>query len=161
MAFESGTIVDVRENRVLVEASPNEACGACSAKESCLMGDTSKMRKLWMHNGIGAARGDRVEFSIGEGTVVGISLLFYFLPVLFLIGGILFGLKANRFFHVDSEPGSVIFGIVGLVFSVLVIKLVSGRVQKRKSFQPILIKVINSIPGDHVNSCSSSEVMNG
>ncbi len=150
MALECGTVVEQRADRVLVEASPNDACGACAAKESCFFGDKSKMRNLWMKNGIGASKGDRVEFSIAEGVVVRISMLFYAVPVIFLIGGILLGMRGNGIFRVDSELGSAIFGSAGLLLSVLIIKLVSDRVQKRKSFQPLLLRIIDKT-GDGIN----------
>lgn len=144
MSVECGKVVEIKGDMVRVEASAVEMCVSCASKGSChsIMGD--KTRSLWMRNSLEASRGDTVEFSIDESAVVGISALLYLLPVVLVILGVLAGLR-HPFFGLDSELAAAILGSVGFLFSLAAIKALSSYIQRRTSYRPVLVKIIERI----------------
>ncbi len=144
MSVECGKVVEIKGDMVRVEASAVDMCVSCASKGSChsIMGN--KTRSLWIRNSLEASRGDKVEFAINESAVVGISALLYLLPVVLVILGVLAGLR-YPFFGLDSELAAAIFGSGGFLFSLAAIKAVSSRIQRRTSYRPVLVKIIERI----------------
>lgn len=144
MAVECGIVAETRGNMVRVEASAVDMCASCASRGSChsIMGD--KTRSLWIRNTLDASMGDRVEFAVRESAVVGLSALFYLMPVALMILGVLAGHRL-RFFGLDSELAAAILGSGGFLLSMAAIKAASLFIQRRASYQPVLLKIIERI----------------
>ncbi|HSV95587.1 MAG TPA: SoxR reducing system RseC family protein [Spirochaetota bacterium] len=140
--MECGIIVEIKGTMALVEASAGEACASCSSRGSCsLLGAESK-RRLWIENRAGGRMGDMVEFAIAPRAVVQMSLLLYAFPVAALIIGTAAGMAGAPRMGMDADLAAALFGAGAFVLSFGIIKTLSSVLAGRKSFQPVMIRVL-------------------
>ena len=142
MRVENGYVAKIDNGKVLVETAPDSGCSTCAAKGSCLVGNDPKVRAIWIDNTIGASIGDEVHFSLEEKGVVAASFLLYFLPVVLLVTGLLWGASLGKNKNFDETLSAIIGGVSGLAVSFLIIWLFSLKNDKKSIFFPILIDVI-------------------
>ena len=85
---ETGTVVRVDEDYLILLMTRSEACLRCGA---CGAGRSRNEMVLRVKNTCGAQEGDFVQISIKEGAFLKASLLAYGLPLLIMFAGFLFG----------------------------------------------------------------------
>jgi positive regulator of sigma E activity len=144
MDVECGIVVEIRGKVALVEASAGGGCASCSARGSCsLMGNESK-RRLMIENSAGARVGDTVEFAIAPRAVVHMGLLLYAFPVAALIAGIVAGMAASTHLGLEADLTAALFGAGAFALSFGIVKALSAVLAGKKSFQPVMIRVLES-----------------
>jgi sigma-E factor negative regulatory protein RseC len=139
--MENGIVVEIQNNRILVEAEPNSCCDGCSAGSSCALGAGGRKRRIWMDNTLGALAGDEVVFIIEEKAVMAGALLMYLLPVVSLLAGIVYGSVGPEWPSIGRELLSILWGCAGLVFSFAVMGFVASLLKKKKLFLPRLVDI--------------------
>jgi sigma-E factor negative regulatory protein RseC len=146
MLEEEGKVVKVEEGYAFIHTERGTSCDGCGAKSYCHSmsdkdGNIMEMRTI---NDMGAKVGDRVKVAIDSIVFLKSSFLVYVLPLIVMITGGLIGDSYARSnmpeSDVDLVAGSV--GITCLVISFLLIRLWSKRLEKRKEYQPRIIKII-------------------
>lgn len=142
MSIERGTVKETANGMVLIEAEPVNMCSSCSAKGACHT-SSGKKRALWIENKIGAEKGDIIDFEIKEGNVIISSILIYLFPVIMLFTGIVFGIKYPPFLKSDPEASGAAIGIVLLVLSYAIIRLISKMLNKNRGFTPVIKEIVS------------------
>ena len=140
---ETGLVKKIVSNRVLIECEGVNMCGNCLERDQCGISGESKKRGIWIDNVDGVAAGDRILFKIKESGVIYASLLLYGVPVIFLFLGIIAGYNLHSFFNIEIESAEVVFGIAGLIFSFICIKIYSILILDKERFKPVFIKKLD------------------
>ncbi len=139
---ETGTVIEVREDTVLIRTEKKSACESCVSRDVChSVGEKEVV--LEALNPVGAKKGDRVVFTVGATTLVKAGLLVYLLPLGGFIAGVVAGqLLADAIPAVDRDILSALlgFGLMALVF--VGINLYSRRREKLKEYMPRVVRVI-------------------
>jgi positive regulator of sigma E activity len=64
------------------------------------------------------------------------------IPVIFLISGVILGMKMAGNYSLEPELGALIMGILGCILAFLIIRLFAKKVRKNKAYIPEVIKII-------------------
>lgn len=137
---ESGRVVAVENDAVWVETIRQSTCNACSAEKVCGQGIMNKMGAGKRHhlrvpldgrNPQDFLPNDEVTIRVPDGALVGAALLVYLVPLMGLIGGMLFA--DSRF----AEPA--IGAFFGFALGLSLVWL-HGRLSfVGKRYQPVLV----------------------
>ena len=146
MLEEEGRVVRLEEGYAIIHTERGSSCDGCSAKSSChSMSDSGgKLMEMKAINSAGAKVGDRVKVAIDSIVFLKSSFLVYVLPLIVMITGGVIGDSYAR----NNMPGSdadLVAGAVGiscLVLSFLLIRLWSKSLEKKKEYQPQVIRII-------------------
>jgi positive regulator of sigma E activity len=139
--MEKGIVLEIENNRILVEAEPASCCEGCSAVHSCAMGAGGMKRRIWMDNTRGARAGDEVAFVIEERAVLLGAALMYLFPVASLLAGIVFGASGHAWPEIGRELSSILWGCAGLVLSFGVMGPIAALLKRKKLFLPRLVDI--------------------
>ena len=146
MLEEEGIVVRVEEGYAFIHTQRGSSCDGCSAKSSChSMADAgSYIMEMRAINDMGATVGDRVKVAIDSIVFLKSSFLIYVLPLIVMITGGVIGDSYAR----SNMPGAdadLVAGAVGitcLVISFLLIRLWSKSLEKKREYQPQIIRII-------------------
>ena len=125
-----GVVRSVEEGRVLVAIEVSEACGGCSARKSCAMGQTAKRE-------IEVVTADAASYSVGELVKVGAKqslgtvavILCYVLPLIVLVGALAVAVVVC----LDEGIAALIsLGVTALYYALLA--LLRDRISKKIIF---------------------------
>ncbi len=139
---ETGTVIEVREDTVLIRTEKKSACESCASRELC-HSVTENEVILEAINPVGAKKGDRVVFTVGATTLVKAGLLVYLFPLAGFLAGVVAGqLLGDALPSVDKDILSAFlgFGIMALVFAG--VNLYSRRKEKLKEYMPQVIRIV-------------------
>jgi sigma-E factor negative regulatory protein RseC len=142
MSTEEGTITKVSEDKARVRVRRSSMCDACKSRSACSIiggGETMEAEAL---NTANARVGDRVLLNIPSKSLWKISFILYMLPVIFLIAGVIIGMKLAKNYSLEPELGALLLGIVGCIVSFLLIKLFAKHIRKNKEYIPEIIKIL-------------------
>ena len=117
-------------------------CNACNCRNTCSTlggGETMEAEAI---NTASGKEGDRVLLEIPTKSLWKISFIFYMLPVIFLISGVIVGMKLAGTYSLEPELGGLLLGVLGCAFSLLIIKVFANRVKKRRDYIPEIIKIL-------------------
>ena len=99
MIKENARVIEVRNQRALVQTTRTSACENCSAKGGCAALGGGRDARVWAVDLIGVERGDEVVVAVPEGSLLGAGALAYLLPV----AGLMAGAALQVGHHVESE----------------------------------------------------------
>ncbi len=139
---ETGTVIEVREDTVLIRTEKKSACESCASRELC-HSVTEKDVILEALNPVGAKKGDRVVFAVGATTLVKAGLLVYLFPLAGFIAGVVVGqFMGDALPAVDKDILSAFlgFGLMALVF--VGVNLYSRRREKLKEYMPQVTRIV-------------------
>lgn len=122
----------------LKRSSACEKCGLCHDVGEGMVG-------LEAANEVGAKRNDVVEIEFSSEEVVKGSIVIFLLPVLFLIGGYLFGSAVSRTLALQNfeEILGVFCALVFLFVSFYVIKWYDKNVEQKQALRAKIIRLCN------------------
>jgi len=140
MLTEPARVLEVSGDVILLETSRKAACGKCSIKGGCgqyLLGsDTELLQMNRQDLGTGVAAllpGSSVTLRMHRGTVASLALLFYCLPLLLLIAGMLLaGIWTT------NESTQIISAFAGLAAGLLLLPTALRILSKRLPCSPVL-----------------------
>ncbi|MCW8890667.1 MAG: SoxR reducing system RseC family protein [Sedimenticola sp.] len=151
MIEERAIVTATRGAFAQVETTRQTSCGSCEAKSAC---GTSALAKLLGNrrnlvevlNPIGAVPGDRVIVGVDESILTRVSFLFYILPLFTLFGGALLGQwLAEVIKFQDTEPLSILCGLLGLASGLFWLKRLVSRNRRSRSFQAVILRQAGTI----------------
>lgn len=108
MIDEYGTVTNETRDRLEVQVTTPGACDSCPIHDNCY----GAGKTVWLPKQDGIGRGDRVRFSISNGSVLKISALVYGVPLLAVLAGILAG-YLWLFRSMPSDPKTLLSVAVG------------------------------------------------
>ncbi len=144
MNTEEGIVTKVDQDRTWVRVRRSSMCEGCKTRGACYTLSGDKDMESEVSNPIGARVGDRVVLQISSGSLLKASFLFYMVPVLFLVVGIVLGMKLGSRYGGDPEIFAALTGIAAAALSFLIIKIFSRRFRDNEAYKPEIIKIINS-----------------
>ncbi len=139
MESECGIVKQVMGNYVVIEASAISFCSSCS-NHDCSVRE-SRSRELVIKNTMGATVGDRVFFEISSKGIVLSSIVLYGLPLVFFITGILLGSLIKLPLLNDRDSAGILSGIIFLLISFVIMRIVSKYIVQHNTITPTMIKV--------------------
>lgn len=145
MLEETGTVVAVDGQYVVIETQQRSACGHCNVGDSCgtsvLAGLFSKRKnQVRLLNHLNLSEGDLAVIGINESVLLTTAVLAYMLPLLMMIA---LGVSSSLFGLGDNI--SFVASILGLFFGMRV----SNRMMDNKDYQPreiVLLRNANELP---------------
>jgi positive regulator of sigma E activity len=135
MRTECGVVTAIKGSKALIESAGESFCATCDAKSGCLMSTEGRSRKIWV-NYDSPREGDMVTYEINERGVVFSSLIFYLVPVLFLLGGTLYG---GHLYGLEAY--AALGGFLGLLAAGIFIKIFSMVTSESIIFNPHVLQV--------------------
>ncbi len=140
---EHGIIIENRGATVLVKTRQGTSCESCKSKKECKPIEQDDML-IEVENTIGAEVGQNVVFTVGAGSILKAGVLFYLVPVLCFILGVVLGqaVLAGFFPGVNPDLVSGLFGLFLLIISFIGLKLYNRSLQKDNTFRARLLRVL-------------------
>lgn len=148
MIEEQARVIALEEKGVWVETERRSACGQCSVNNSCgtaLLGKILgiKRNKVFILNPEAktVSVGDQVIIGISEQALTRGSLAIYIMPLFSLFIFALLGeILAEQLSIAGSDLMTSLFGVVGLFFGFLWVRLFSRSVSTDPDYQPLLLR---------------------
>lgn len=139
---ERGIVKTVSRERATVAIERATACSECKSGGSCdLVDDESTIEAINLAN---AAVGQRVVIDMQGFSYIKGTMFVYGLPALALLAGAIIG-KYIRFSFLPALGGEVLSATMGFFFllvTLIIVKFVSARSEKKVEHTPIIIKII-------------------
>lgn len=142
MNTEEGTITKVNGDKAWVCTRRSSMCEGCKSSGVCSSLGGGEEMEAEAINTIGGKVGDRVLLEISSKSLVKISFIFYMIPVIFLISGVIVGMKIGRAYFSKPELISLLFGILGCAMAFIIVKIIARRLNKNNEYMPEIIRII-------------------
>jgi len=152
MEVEQGIVEKASNRKAWVRIEQSSSCATCESRETC--GVTSNKRMIVeVANDLQAKIGDRVEISMPESSLLKLSFLVYFLPILALMGGAILGARLAPFLNLSPTAASVIGGALAMATIYCVLRWLDRGSKTRDKFYPRMTRILFSakppfLPGD-------------
>ncbi len=143
METEEGVIEKASKRKALVRIQPGSACAACESRGMCDVTSDKKMM-IEVANDLQVKIGDRVEISMPEGSLLKLSFLVYFLPVVALIAGAILGARMGPVFNMEPNPASLIGGGLAVGIVLFALKWFDRRSKSKDKHYPRMTRIIVS-----------------
>lgn len=146
MIEEQGEVMEVKGGAALVKAQRTTSCESCISKDLCRSVTETDML-VEAENPAGARVGDKVIFTVGAATLLKAGVLFYLLPLLGFIFGVVLGqLTAETLapFTPGWDPDliSAALGFFFLVLTLLGLRVYGRRAETNRRMRPRIVKVV-------------------
>ncbi len=136
---ETGQVIDVENDKVVVKLKRTEACAKCRA---CTAGMASKDMIIRAYNYCGASIGDSVEIVLEESDFITAVVISYGIPFVFFLAGTFLGYFVSSYFNMGhNELVGFGLGIVSICVSYFWIKSREDY-WKSKNFVPKAIRKV-------------------
>jgi len=149
---EQAQVVDVKGNKLLLQAQTQSACGSCSASKGCGTSLLSKVigRKFThfqAENNVNAIVGDTVVVGIPEDALLKGSVVMYIIPIIgMLVFALLSGWLLSDELFIESAQSRdlmiAVSAIIGLIFGSLISKWYFQRQSSTQLFSPVVLRKI-------------------
>ncbi len=137
---KTGVVKAVQGRTALVLTRMEPECEGCTAKDACFgLGGGGANTEVRARNTAKAQVGDVVTISMRSSSLLKVSFLIYMVPILALIGGILFGYFLSNLIAVNENVLVGLFGGLFLAGAFLWVKKKGNRLSNRKEFIPEII----------------------
>lgn len=130
---EEGQVIRVEGDLAKVEIERKSACRACGL--CSLIGKNIMIAEV--ENSIGAKVGERVRIEIPSSVILKGAFLFYILPLVALILGLVLGVKIT-----NLQTGGLILGLVFLVLSFVLIWRHNKKVKDKSAYRSKIVQII-------------------
>jgi sigma-E factor negative regulatory protein RseC len=147
---ETGTVVAIEEDAVVVETLQKSACGSCGAQQGCgqhtlgkILKTSTRIRVLLQNQSATSIRlGQQVRIGIPEGVVASGALVAYLLPLVLLLVCAWLGFQ-----WLPLDSFSAFFGLVGLFAGGGIVRWLALRNRDNPNIQPVLLELLPNVPG--------------
>jgi sigma-E factor negative regulatory protein RseC len=145
MITEEGIIENVHGSKATIQLKRSAACAHCESHGTCEVADEKNMHVV-LTNELHARAGDRVEIGLPSHSLLKLSLVVYFLPVVALVVGAGLGNAWGPFFQATPTSGAIVGGGVGLLGTYFLMKWVNHGAKKRMEYRPRMTRIIRTEP---------------
>lgn len=141
MPTEQGTVKEIKNRKAVVRVEKSSACAHCGSRSEC---DILSGREMLIEvvNDLEAKEGDYVELSVPAGSLLKLSLMVYFLPVVALIVGAVVGNDAAKTFGLDSTLASIICGGLSMVITFFALRMFGKGDKAKNKYYPRMTRII-------------------
>jgi sigma-E factor negative regulatory protein RseC len=141
MEIEEGIIEKTSKRNAFVRIQPSSACASCGSRGTCDVSSDKRM-VIEVSNDLQAKIGDRVQISMPEGSILKLSFLVYFLPVVALVAGAILGDRIAPFLNMEPTPASVICGVSAMAAVFCVLKWLDRGSTAREKYYPRMTRIL-------------------
>lgn len=139
MIEESGVVVEIDGDYILVETQPKSACGHCNVGDSCgtsvlAKWFTRKRNQVRVYNQLGLQAGDKAVVGVADDVLIKAAFITYMLPLLSMVSFAILGSAVSA-----SDMVVTLFSILGLFIGLLSLSLLNKRSSADK-YQASLIR---------------------
>jgi len=134
MQSEIGQVVEIKDDKVVVQIKPGELCAQCGSQHSC-SSHAKNIRKITIQNSINAQVGDEVMISYHPKTRLLSGLVIFIFPVVFGFLGYFIGYSTY-----GTEGIGILGTFIGFAVAFFVIWLINIIFEK-KDYVPKLLKI--------------------
>lgn len=145
MMTEKGIIKEIkRDGKAVVQVQRGSCCAHCSAANTChsLEGKDKEMLVEAINNLSHIRVGDEVEISLPTRSFLSISFFVYFVPIVALVSGALFGEKLASFLLWDSTLTSLLVGSSAMAVTFLILKWFDRGLGSTTKYQPSITRLL-------------------
>lgn len=141
MVTEQGVIEKASHRKAVVRIQRSSACAHCKSRGSCGVA-AGEIMTIEVTNDLQAKANDHVEISVPSGSLVKLSLLVYFIPVLALVVGAGAGAAWAKSFNMQPTLASIVCGAVAMGIVFLVLKWLDRHARVKGKYQPHITKIL-------------------
>ena len=140
-----GKVLEDRGEQALVLLKRHMACEGCGRCGGILGGSDIKDEEVEVANPIGAIEGEMVQVEIDDQKVLLLSFVIYFVPVLALLIGLIFGqwVVINFGWTIEQNLASVIFGFFLMFITFLFIRRWDQFIKKTNKYKPVITSLVD------------------
>ena len=125
-----GVVLSIEERVIRVAIEISEACGGCSARKSCAMGQTTKREiEIYTTDGSNYSVGEAVKVGARQSLGVAAVVLCYVVPLIVLVGALTVTVTIGI-----SEGISALISLGSIMIYYAVLYLFRNRISKRIIF---------------------------
>ena len=141
MVTEEGVIERVFQQRAEVRIRKSSACANCESRDGCEI-LSGKEILIEVANDLEAKVGDHVEISVSTGSLLKLSLLVYFVPIVALVIGASAGSLWAQSFGVGSTLASIVGGgfLMGITFFIL--RKIDRAARDKGRYYPLMTRIL-------------------
>jgi sigma-E factor negative regulatory protein RseC len=143
MVAEVGIVEKILPHKAVVRVQRSSACAHCSSRGACRVTE-GKAMLIEVDNDLRAKVSDHVEISVPEGSLLKLSMLVYFMPILGLIAGALVGAASANYFNVQPTLASIVCGASAMGITFYGLKWLDRRAQAKGEYQPRMTRILFS-----------------
>jgi sigma-E factor negative regulatory protein RseC len=141
MLTEEGVIEKIFHQKALIRIQKSSTCAHCDSRGAC-QGISDKEMLIEIANDLRAQVGDHVELSVPEGSLVKLSLLVFFLPVVALVVGAYAGGSLADFFNIESTLSSVLGGALAMGITFIALRRLERSVKDKAEYHPRMTRIL-------------------
>jgi len=143
MATEEGIVQRVANTTAFVQIQRYSACAGCHSESQCRPSEKKEM-VVEALNDVQAREGDRVRISLATESLMKVTFLVYFVPLLALIFGAALGGHLAPTLGVDSTLASIGFGALAMGAIFLIIRRFDRGAQKKAQYWPRITQILSA-----------------
>jgi len=145
---KTGIVKVVKGSKTIIEFERLPACKDC---EGCMLPNSAKM-EVEADNLVSAKQKDKVEFRIEGMNMLNVSLLIYFLPLIFFLVGTGFGYLLYPYFFTNKYYQSIFAASSGIILMLIGSFFVYKIYRSRKNCKIKILKILSSERNEDGNS---------
>jgi sigma-E factor negative regulatory protein RseC len=161
MLTEQGIVEKVYGEKATVRVQRSSACAHCDSSGSCEIAN-DKIMTIELSNELHAKIDDRVEISLPANSLLKLSFVVYFLPVVGLIAGASLGHAFASYFGASDATGALTGGVMGLVGAYFTMKRVNSGARTKMEYRPRITRILSaggSPRGDNISDHTADTVL--
>ena len=141
MVTEEGVIERVFQQKAVVRIRKSSSCANCKSRDGCEV-LSGKEILIEVANSLQAKIGDHVEISVSTDSLLKLSLLVYFVPIIALVIGASAGNLLAESFGVGSTLASIVGGgfLMGVTF--LILRKIDRAAQDKGRHYPVMTRIL-------------------
>lgn len=141
MVTEEGVVEKVLKQHAMVRVEKRSACAHCESRSMCQVAEGNAM-VIEVPNALHAEVDDRVEISVPTSSLLKLSLLVYFFPILGLIAGAFAGNVWATSFHMQPAVASIVCGGSAMGITFFILRRMNRSARCRDKYQPRMTRIL-------------------
>lgn len=143
MITERGIIEKVVRQKARVRIQKGSACANCAQRSACHI-DSDRPMIVEVDNELDAKDGDWVELSMPSRSLMKISFVVYFVPVLALVFSALIGAEWAESLQISPTAAAMVSGGVALAVCFTLLRRFDRSVRANPEYRPRMTKIVAS-----------------
>ncbi|HEX9970584.1 MAG TPA: SoxR reducing system RseC family protein [bacterium] len=136
MENEVGTIVKIKQGKMLIELNSGGQCNLCGAAEACVPVNDAGRKITLPYSNTNLKVGNKVRIIIKPKIRIISAVMVFVIPILFLIIGYFIGIKIF-----ETENLAIVFSFVGLLLSFGLLWMINKIISNGQNFIPAIVEL--------------------
>lgn len=141
MVSEQGIVEKVSKTKAVVRVTRHSACAGCHSKGACMPSE-SKDVVMEALNELHAQVGDYVQVSVPAGSLLKVSFLVYFVPVVALVCGAIVGNVWAAAWHMDPTLAAILCGGLAMGVTFCAVKWFDRAADLKAQYWPRITRIL-------------------